>query len=93
MSNLDDRTVPFFKVSQADRNRALENMRLYTGGDPTKLTSDLAVTAFKSLIGSGSQIVAVPRVVSAQFGPTLRISVKDLKVPAFVSLAQLRSFM
>lgn len=90
----DDKTVPFFKVSKDDRNKALENMRTYTGGDKSRLTPDMVVTSFKALIGSpGSKITAVPRVINGPLGPTIRIRIKDSPHPAFTSLAQLRSFV
>lgn len=90
----DDRTVPFFKVKKEDRQQAIRNMRTYTGGDPAKLTADLAQTAFKAVVGlPDSQIVGVPRVVKSIFGPTLRIHLKNQPYPAFASLQQLRSYL
>ncbi len=90
----DDTTVPFFKLKKEDREQAIRNMRTYTGGDPTKLTVDLAKTAFKAVIGApDSQLVAVPRVVESLFGPTLRISLKNQPHPAFASLKQLQSYI
>lgn len=90
----DDKTVPFFKVKKLDREQAIKNMRTYTDGDPTRLTVDLAKTAFKAVIGTpNSQIAAVPLVVESVYGPTLRISLKDQPHPAFASLQQLRSFI
>ncbi|HMQ01635.1 MAG TPA: hypothetical protein PKD79_01015 [Candidatus Doudnabacteria bacterium] len=88
----EDRTVPFFKIPKDDRTRAIANMREYTGSDPSKLTAELVQTAFKAVVGPGSKVVGVPRVVNSQLGPTLRIPIKNSD-PAFASLAQLRTYI
>lgn len=98
MKKKEDKTVPFFKVRKEDRKKAIENMRTYTGADPTKLTVELAQTAFKALVGAvvdgkNSQIVGVPIVVRSVYGPTLRIPLKNQPHPAFASLKQLQSYL
>lgn len=86
-----DRTVPFFNVRKDDRQKAIEKMKIYSGGDPDKLSVEMVKTAFKSLIGDGeSKISAVPRAVASQFGPTFRIPIKGSQHPAFTSLQHLK---
>lgn len=86
-----DRSVPFFNVPKADRQKAIQKMKLYSEGDPEKLSVDMVKTAFKSLIGDGeSKIAAVPLVVVGPFGPTFRIPIKGLPDPALTSLQHLK---
>lgn len=86
-----DRTVPYFKVRTETQKKAISNMITITDGDLEKLDSEIAKTAFKSLIGDGtSGISSVPRVVPGPYGPTLRIPIKDSPFPAFTSLEYLK---
>ncbi len=74
-----------------DREIALLKMAVYTDNDGNKLTPDLVVTAFKSLIDEfESNIIGVPKVEYNNDEPHFMIPVKFGKNPVRVSLAQLQ---
>ena len=88
----NQKTAPFFKVSQKDRNSIRDNLREYCRGNKAKICPELVKTAVKATIGS-SDILTVPVIVPLPYGPGLEFRIKGEEFPVLITVAQMRQYV
>lgn len=87
------KTLSFYKIPKYERNQIVENIINYTEGDLNKLTPEIAKTAVKAIIISGSIIAAVPIARKLRYGYGLYVKIRKNQLMVFTTVAQLQTMV